>query len=945
MALFSVTSTRDTLKDAALYLARPTNDPATLGEARLFLPTRRSCRRATRLFLENAAQQSLILPKLISLGDYQTSDSGLSSHKVFTSEEGLFHLVTFLSQEKIVDSVYQAHHWAKSLLSLLEECVLYDVPLHQALSRLLEDEHALHRQGALQSLQIFLESWIPQNRALLRREDHARALQDLQQDWITTPPTAPLVALGINAPAPVYVNFLANLARQETGVVLMSDLDYDLNQHAWDQLTPAHPQWPHKCLLDALGLTRRDVTPWSFSQETSGPRLYKHRLFMESFHESFHETGTEASCDPDKETLTGVSLIECDSAREEAWALALLIREGLEDPQKRILVVTPDRELARLVSEILKRWQILPDDGAGVRASFVSAFVVCARLLEALSQDFAPIALLSLLKHPLFLCGNEPGHVRALARTLELEGLRTPFYGQNLRELQIQLKDNPPLHAFLESLEVHTQKLKDLLQSPQTTLFDLLSTHLETAEALCGGERLWEGEHKQEVQELCQTLLNAAHAFPPLAGREYTRLFSTLLSAHTLRRQYGVHPRVSILSPQQAALAKADLVLLGGMNEGLWPLPPAPDPWLSPLMRSRLNLPSFAATLGEANRAFLSLSCNENVIITRSLRTGGTPQTPARMLLRLQAKLKTRGLENALENACAWRSWMESLMTHETSQTLARPAPTPCLTKRPTRLSLSSLTLLQQNPYLFYAKNILKLNPLRAPAPQPDARLFGTLIHTCLEKFFGQDDIQVETLLNIAKEVFKPLKTFSWVHLFWWQRFENMAPWIAEQAHKEAPNTVRFLERKGTLTHPLDQGRTLEIVAKADCLSYNPHTQEMTVIDYKTGAAPTAKEVALGLALQLPLESLMLIKSGFGPLPPIQTRQMAYWQLKAPHQCVTLKDPETLEKTAHEILDQLGQHYWQALTPFSPPLEALTPGALTPEQHLTRIHEWSHPHH
>lgn len=946
MALFSVTSTRDTLRDTVLYLARPTeHDPALLGKTSLFLPTRRSCRRATRLFLENTSQQSLILPKLFSLGDYQTSDNGLCPHKIFTPEEGLFHLVRFLSQEKIVDSVYQAHHWAKSLLGLLEECILYDVPLHQALSRLLEDEHALHRQGALQSLQIFLENWMPQHRGLLQREDHSYALQELQESWIKTPPTFPLLALGIHAPAPIYINFLANLARQETGIVLLSDLDHNLTQRDWDHLTPAHPQWSHKCLLDALDLARADIEPWPFSQETSQTRLYKHRLLMESFHERLHETHRDIGNDPDQPTLTGISLIECDSAREEAWALALFIREGLEDPEKRVLMVTPDRELAKLIGEILKRWQILPDDGAGVRASFVSAFVVCTRLLEALSQNFAPTALLSLLKHPLFLCGHEPGQVRALARTLELEGLRTPFYGQNLHALKRQLKEHKELCSFLENLEAHTQNLKTLLQSPQTTLFDLLSTHLETTEVLCGGPLLWEGEHKQEVQELCQTLLKASHAFPPLSGREYTKLFSTLLSTHTLRRQYGVHPRISILSPQQAALAKADLVLLGGMNEGLWPLPPAPDPWLSPVMRSRLNLPSFASTLGEANRAFLSLACNENVIITRSLRTGGTPQTPARMLLRLQAKLKTRGLENALENTSDWHAWMDELATHTTPMVLQRPAPTPCLTKRPTRLSLSGLSLLQQNPYLFYARNILKLSSLDAPAPQPDARLFGTLIHTCLEKFFSQDNVQVETLLTIAKEVFKPLQAFSWVYLFWWQRFESMAPWIVEQAHKDGPNTVRFLEQKGILTHVLDQGKSLNIVAKADCLSYNPQTQEMTVIDYKTGTVPTAKEVASGLALQLPLESHMLTKSAFGILPPIQTRQMAYWQLKAPQQCVTLKDPQDLEETACKVLVQLGQHYWQTLTPFTVPMETLTPGALTPEQHLTRIHEWSHPHH
>ena len=63
------------------------------------------------------------------------------------------------------------------------------------------------------------------------------------------------------------------------------------------------------------------------------------------------------------------------------------------------------------------------------------------------------------------------------------------------------------------------------------------------------------------------------------------------MAAVPVRRPYGGHPRVSIWGLLEARLQKADLMILGGMNEGIWPAAPVPDPWLAPQIRRALGLP------------------------------------------------------------------------------------------------------------------------------------------------------------------------------------------------------------------------------------------------------------------------------------------------------------------------------------------------------------------
>ena len=86
---------------------------------------------------------------------------------------------------------------------------------------------------------------------------------------------------------------------------------------------------------------------------------------------------------------------------EEAQGIALLVRKALEQPEKRVAVVTADRGLARRVAQHLERWNITADDSAGRPLALTPAGRLFGLLAEIAANGADPARLVSAFGHPL----------------------------------------------------------------------------------------------------------------------------------------------------------------------------------------------------------------------------------------------------------------------------------------------------------------------------------------------------------------------------------------------------------------------------------------------------------------------------------------------------------------------------------------------------------------
>ena len=574
------------------------------------------------------------------------------------------------------------------------------------------------------------------------------------------------------------------------------------------------------------------------------------------------------------------------------------MRAALEIPGRTAALVTPDRHLARRVAVELRRWAIEVDDSAGTPLDQTppGAFLLLtARLIVG---GVNPVTLLATLKHPLAAAGLERSELRRLARALETTCLRGPRLAGGFAGIQVELERArrragsdadrrqhvANLVTFVRRIEHAARPFAELAGARPVELAALVRAHLAFAEALAepmepsGG--LWAREAGEAAASLFAELLEAAEGALPILPAAYPAALAQLMAARPVRPRAPKHPRLHIWGQLEARLQHADLLLLGGLNEGVWPRFADPGPWLSGSMREALGLAPIERRIGLAAHDFVAAAAAGAVVLSRAEKDAdGSPTVPSRWLVRLKTLLAgSGGIELGAPDRRGWLPLDDVPVPRPT----ARPAPSPPLEARPRELSVSDVALWMGDPYALYARRILGLRPLEALEADPGALERGIVIHRVLERFVKAypGDLPADALprlLDLGRTAFEDFSHRPQVRALWWPRFEQIARWVVEQEQaRRTPGLEIRTEAEGRLEL---EGLDFRLKARADRLERLPDGR-ITVIDYKTGRLPERAEVLAGLAPQLPLEAAMVEAGAFRDLGPAAVAELLFWRLK-----------------------------------------------------------------
>lgn len=943
---------------AAGLLERAGHDPLRLSEATVLLPTRRAIRALKDAFLKHVGEEgqggALLLPRLLALGDLDEEELILSGGLGAEIPPAIDPLRRCLLLARLVMAARPAIAWdqaarlARELGRFLDQMQSQGVDFER-LKKLVPDDYAHHWGEVLTFLDLLADHW-PKMLAEEKAIDPAarrNLLLDAQAEaWRRRPPSGPVIAAGSTGSVPATARLLKTVAALPEGSVVLPGLDRWLDEAAWNQLEPSHPQFGMKKLLDEFAVARDGVKDWPETPtRTPGPRL---RLISEAFRPA---AATEAWLQLPELPLQAIAdfhYLEAPDPQSEALAVALLLREAAEKPMFTAALATPDRHLARRVAAELERWDIVINDSAGQPLAQSPPGVFLRLILEAVAEEFAPLALLALLKHPLAGLGMAPARLRHLARELEIAELRGPRPAPGLSGLLAR-------HGWLKALDEAARPLGRLIaRGASAPLEDLIRAHLDLAEGLAAGsdqsgaERLWPGEAGEALQNFMIDLLAASRGQGSLPGSGYGALLEALMEEASLRPAYGMHPRLHIWGPLEARLQQADLLILSGLNEGTWPADPPADPWLSRPMREALGLDAPERRIGLAAHDVAQGMCAPFVILTRAARDQGAPTRPSRFLKRLEAVMNATGLLGPAHGE-GWRlqaplDWAMGLDKAERSAPAGPPAPCPPLMARPEQLSVTRIETWMRDPYALYAQQILKLAALDPIDADPGAADYGTLIHKVLELYVQRwpdqppPDIEAE-LLRLGEEIFAETLERPGVWAFWWPRFKSIAAFVAATEQERAGLVKRrHGEKKGKLA--IDG---FMLTAKADRIDVK-QDGSLALIDYKTGTPPSWKQVKAGFAPQLPLEAAMLLNGAFADVPKADISELAFWKLSGGHKGGEEQIfKEDVKALAQEALDGLRGLIAAYRDPASCYHACPTPGQApgwSDYEHLERRLEW-----
>lgn len=943
-------------------LQRYGDDPLQLSRVTVLLPTRRAARALSEAFLRIGEGRPMLLPAMQPIGDVEDDlidagdaggDTDLTLPPAIGGLRRQLLLTELIRPLREVDTA-QAALLAAELARLLDQMQTQGLPL-EALADLAPAEFAAHWQITLDFLNVLAEPWrglLAAEGCLDPAERRDRAIRARAAAWQAAPPTEPVIAAGSTGSIPATAELIAVVSRLPAGAVVLPGLDETLDADAWRQLDAGHPQFGLKELLGGIGVDRQDVMPWSPADGSAGRR----QLLSEATRPA--ETTEQWRDLPPlpAETLAGLRRVDCADSQAEAGVIALAMRRVLETPAATAALITQDRDLARRVAAELMRWGIAVDDSAGQPLKATPAGTLLRLAAELVGERAAPVPLLAALKHPLATAGHAQAVRHALVRELEIKVLRGPrpapgFAG--LRQAVAGAGCGDVLMAFVDALATAAGEVEALFDKSEASLPALIAAHIAFAEWLSADESgrptLWDGDAGEAVAAFVNELHAASDGLRPIDGGIYPALFSTLIDGRVLRPRYGAHPRLSIWGPLEARLQRADLLILGSLNEGSWP-PEAPsDAWLSRPMRQILGLPSPERRIGLSAHDFVQAAAAPEVLLTRADRVEGTPTVPSRWLLRLDNVMAAAGLAWDAAAAADLTAWQGQLDVPAQTETPAPPAPRPPLSARPRKLSVTRIEIWMRDPYAIYARYILGLKPLDPLDADPGAADRGTAVHRALDAFVRQypealPDDALPALLAAGRDAFGPMLSRPGVRAFWWPRFERIARWFLALEQSRRPGILpQATEVSGKLALAGPEGEFL-LTATADRIDRLPDGG-LQIIDYKTGGLPTQRELENGGAPQLPLEAAIAIAGGFDGLPEADVAGLSFWRLTGgptPGEVkpVNLNTSEAAAR-AKSGLEALIAAFDDPATPYRArprPDMALRFGDY---DHLARIGEWS----
>ena len=768
----------------------------------------------------------------------------------------------------------------------------------------MSEELAGHWRQSLDLFRILAEQWPAElaARGALDLADHRNRLLDrVAARWAQGSDAPFIAAAGISDTAPAVAKLLRTLAFLPQGMVVFADLDRAMPQAEWDALGPhargkegagepdleTHPQYHLKLLLDRMGIARDEVMRW---QAASGADATPRRTMMTS--NAFAPaafTGKWRELQAHERSLAGVVALDLANPAHEAQAIALAMRESLDTPGRTVALVTPDRGLATRVAAHLTRWGVAADDSAGRPLSQTPAGALPLLIAEAATARFAPVELMSLLKHPLVRSGEERlawlDNVRALDRVL-----RGPRPASGLDGITRYLADGGDERTRDARRAILTwwQEIAALLR-PLETLFvagdpaaldfgEAVRVIRETM-ALLAGDAIWTGPEGRALADVFTDLASCAPDLPDrIAPSSIAPALERLMAVVAVRPPQGGHPRLFIWGLIEARLQSADLMILGGLNEGVWPQLPAPDPWLAPGIRRRLGLPGLDWRIGRSAHDFATALAAPKVLMTRASRDAGAPTVASRFLLRLEAMAD--GLPRP-DRAYDMGALAHALDQAAAREQIERPAPSPSSDQRPRKISVTQLDRLKADPYAFYAQTVLQLSALDALDADPTAAWRGSAVHEVLELWSKQDDHDPALLRQRARDLMHAPGANPVIRAMWEPRLLAAIDWIAETMTAQIADRRQPLlfEQWGAVEIRDDTGGGITLGGKADRIDRLPGGG-IAVVDYKTGQAPTPAMVRAGYSLQLGLLGLIAERGGFAPLgDDVAARVFEYWSL------------------------------------------------------------------
>ncbi|MGE0503288.1 MAG: double-strand break repair protein AddB [Rhizobiaceae bacterium] len=1006
----------DALLDGRIVPGFPVaGDPLATSRATIYLPTRRAARALRSVLVDRADGAAAILPTIRALGEvdedgaiFETGASdGIAIPPPIPAVDRLLllaplvqrwrsrlpaHIAGLYGEPVVVPASAADAIWlARDLAGLMDEIETEESDWTR-LAELVPGDLAAWWQVTLEFLRIVTTHW-PDALAARGRANpaaHRSAMIRAEASRLAArPPDGPVIAAGSTGSIPATAELLSVIAGLPDGAVVLPGFDPAIDERTWTALhaeplpppTLGHPQYGLAKLVGRLEVERLEVVPLGTPPP---PLALRARLVAEALApaettDAWPERRRAYGDAAVASALADVAMIEAAGERDEALAVATALRAAVERPGAAAALVTGDRLLARRVRAELERFGIRADDSGGTPLLGTPPGELLTLLVAAVFGPGDPVPAVALLKHPLLRLGMPRADARHAAEAIELVALRGGVGRPDVAGLAARFEDclaamrsaprkpfwlaridalrETAARRFLAALDSALTPLAALRDGRDVDVATMLQATIAAFEALgrdADGSlaELYRGEAGDRLTDVLRGLM-AAEAGLVFDADEWPGVLDALLATETVKPRAGAENRVHIWGALEARLQTVDTLVIGGINEGVWPRRADTDPFLSRSMKTGLSLEPPERRTGLAAHDFVMAMGAPRVILSRAGRSDGAPTVASRWLQRLDAFAGEQAASAMRNRGRRYLDWARALDGHDEAPRFKRPQPSPPIAARPKDFSITEIETLRRDPYAVYARRVLRLEAVEPLVADPSAADRGALFHDILHRFVagGADPHAAdaaERLVEAGRQAFAEAGLPADVEAVWWPRFLSLAPNLIAWEHDQRRDVVaRLAEVRAGQTPVGATGATLR--GYADRIDLLP-AGHADILDYKTGATPSKMQAHTLLAPQLALEAALLRRGAFAPLGPLQPSKLAHVRLKPNGEVFEesiletrsgIKSAPELGEEAWTRLERLLHHYNGPDAGYRSRALPFRAGEVGDYDHLARVAEWS----
>ncbi|MDR2781584.1 MAG: PD-(D/E)XK nuclease family protein [Holosporaceae bacterium] len=604
-----------------------------------------------------------------------------------------------------------------------------------------------------------------------------------------------------------------------------------------------------------------------------------------------------------------INFMEFNSIFSEGLGIALTIKMAILE-QKSVLMISLDQNLTEIVKTELKHWNIIADDSRGTLFFKTSNGILISLVLDMMESCYECYSVISVLKMNPTFC--------AIALEIEL------FF----RKLQAVPSNFFIAFTLYSKDNMDTQFLSMIERFRAISLnSDGIRSFSEWLDICCKFASEINSESVAELREI----VSYSDLPVKITRQEFAVFIKNHVLSQPIRTAEGYTNNVVILGAIEAQLLEADCIIVAGVNDESWSKSIEKDDfWMAQSMLKYFGMQSAEMKNEFLQNVFARLVHKKNVLVTRSTLVGGIQQQRYRYFDRISENLE-------IIEATWLKEILADMKNTPPCETIIFETPSPEISLRPQHFWVSDIDLLLGNPYAFYAKKILKLHELTHINELKNIR--GNYTHSILEEFVKNDQLTWDIFMHIATKVLKNMWINSADFGLWFFRLNKIYDFIANNMDA----TKCYTEIFGNCLIKVSEDRSIKVSCKADRIDVD-ECGNITIVDYKTGAAPAVSHVLAGEKIQLPIELIIAQNGGFG-LKETEVKDLCYWELKHQngegkiiHITKNKEEIPLLRATTLENLKNLAQKYnirgegydVNVNSPYEKPY-----------MHLARVKEWS----